>query len=297
MVPKRILALGCEKNLLFTEGSQKTFGLKYPGGIFFCRAPSYAAKVALGRLSPNIMKGRRIYIGDVHGCLVELQKLLEQTGFADGDQCIFVGDLINRGPDSLGVLRLFRDLGSISVLGNHEAFLLKKGFFENPGKPEDWGPLKNLANSSDRSALGKLVENFPLLMELQDIVLIHAALPPSLWGGDSQQLEAWNGKLFDPQHEDEETSFLLSGRYCDPLGRRPLRDDPPPGPPFRPWDEFYRGMSQVIFGHWARRGLVKKPRILGLDTGCVYGGKLSAWIPEEDRLVQVSAEKAYWPLH
>ena len=242
------------------------------------------------------MAGRNIFIGDVHGCLVELQRLLDQVGLADGDQCFFVGDLINRGPDSLGVLRLFRDLGAVSVLGNHEAFLLKKNFFENPSQSVAWGSLETLAKASELSTLGEMVRTFPLLIQLNDLILVHAALPPSAWDNDPQQLEAWNGKLFDPHNETWETSFLLSARYCNPRGERPTNDDPPPGPPFRPWDDFYRGKHQVLFGHWARRGLVKKPKILGLDTGCVYGGKLSAWIQEEDRIAQVPAKKPYWPL-
>ena len=59
------------------------------------------------------------------------------------------------------------------------------------------------------------------------------------------------------------------------------------GPPYRPWDDFYRGDKRVVFGHWARRGLVVQKHCIGLDTGCVYGGQLSAWIAEEDRVVQV----------
>jgi bis(5'-nucleosyl)-tetraphosphatase (symmetrical) len=76
-------------------------------------------------------------------------------------------------------------------------------------------------------------------------------------------------------------------RYCDASGRQPDDDWPPPGPPFRPWDDFYAGRRRVVFGHWARRGLVVRPQCVGLDSGCCYGGQLSAWIAEEDRVVQV----------
>ncbi|MEC8252458.1 MAG: hypothetical protein VX044_04540, partial [Planctomycetota bacterium] len=84
-----------------------------------------------------------------------------------------------------------------------------------------------------------------------------------------------------------DVDYAVNVRYCDARGARPPRDWPPPGPPYRPWDDFYRGRKRVVFGHWARRGLVVRPRCVGLDTGCVYGGKLSAWIAEEDRVVQV----------
>ncbi len=242
------------------------------------------------------MTGRKIFIGDVQGCLSELKELLDKLGFGDSDQCLFVGDLVNRGPDSLGVLRFIQQIGAFSVLGNHEAFLLKRGFFKEPGEPESWGTLKALARSPDRIQLGTMVESFPLLHEVSGLLLVHAALPPALWDADPRMVAKWRGKTYAPGTEEEsETSFILSARFCDSGGRRPPRDEPPPGPPFRPWYEFYKGKPRVIFGHWARRGLIQKPKVLGLDTGCVYGGKLSAWIQEEDRIVQVSAKKAYWP--
>ena len=88
--------------------------------------------------------------------------------------------------------------------------------------------------------------------------------------------------------------FLANVRYCTLQGERPGFSDgqlaaDPPG--FRPWFEFYRGESLVAFGHWARRGLVWQDRVRGLDTGCVYGGMLSAWWWPEDRLVQVPSRQ------
>ena len=80
-------------------------------------------------------------------------------------------------------------------------------------------------------------------------------------------------------------------------GERTGEDWPPPPPPYKPWYEFYPPTSAetrtVVFGHWARKGFVSLPQVRGLDTGCVWGGKLTAWIAEEDRLVHVPAEKAY----
>ena len=90
-----------------------------------------------------------------------------------------------------------------------------------------------------------------------------------------------------PQLDEREQDYAVNVRYCDADGNRPAEDWPPPGPPSRPWDDFYRGDKRVVFGHWARRGLVVAKHCIGLDTGCVYGGKLSAWIAEEDRIVQV----------
>ena len=93
-------------------------------------------------------------------------------------------------------------------------------------------------------------------------------------------------------HADSE--FATRVRYCSADGERPLRDDPPPGPPYRPWYAFRSpGAETVVFGHWATRGLVCEPGLRGLDTGCVWGGRLTAWIAEEDRIVQVPARRAY----
>ena len=104
---------------------------------------------------------------------------------------------------------------------------------------------------------------------------MHAGLHP-LW--DEAKLHALS---------KDEIHFAVNVRYCNAAGEQPRRDWPPPGPPYRPWDDFYKGKKRVVFGHWARRGLVVRPQCIGLDTGCCYGGKLTAWIAEEDRIVQV----------
>jgi bis(5'-nucleosyl)-tetraphosphatase (symmetrical) len=115
----------------------------------------------------------------------------------------------------------------------------------------------------------------PAVRVFDDLVMVHAGLHPA-W--DEARL-----RRLTPADVD----YAVNVRYCDPQGERPLADWPPPGPPFRPWDDFYQGRKRVVFGHWARRGLVVRPQCVGLDTGCAYGGALSAWIAEEDRIVQV----------
>ena len=91
---------------------------------------------------------------------------------------------------------------------------------------------------------------------------------------------------------DARIRYATEVRYCTADGERPSQDDPPPGPPFVPWDQLYRGERTVVFGHWSRRGLVVGHRLRGLDSGCVSGGPLTAWIAEEDRLVQVPGSEA-----
>jgi bis(5'-nucleosyl)-tetraphosphatase (symmetrical) len=201
---------------------------------------------------------RRIFVGDIQGCLRQLDALLEACAFRAGhDRLLPAGDLVRKGPDSVGVLRRLRDLGAEPVLGNHDLRWLET---ERAADPE--------------SAVW--LERQPFIRVLPDVVLVHAGLHPR-WD-EEHLLAPWT---------TEEIHFAVNVRYCDADGNRPPRDWPPPDPPFVPWDEHYRGARRVVFGHWARRGLVQTPKVIGLDSGCVYGGKLSAWIAEEDRIVQI----------
>lgn len=200
---------------------------------------------------------RRIFVGDVHGCREPLERLLAAVAFVPGrDRLLPVGDLVNKGPDSAGVLALVMELGAESVLGNHDLAWLQKQRIADP-KQRDW-----LASQ-------------PPVRVFDDLILVHGGLHPRWDEARLQRLDAGD------------TDYAVNVRYCDADGNLPTDDWPPPGPPFRPWDDFYRGGKRVVFGHWARRGLVVRPQCIGLDTGCCYGGKLSAWIAEEDRVVQV----------
>ena len=200
---------------------------------------------------------RRIFVGDIQGCREALERLLRAVDFAAGrDRLLPVGDLVNKGPDSPGTLDLLMQLGAEPVLGNHDLHWLKK--HRGAKDPQ----LAWLAAA-------------PIVRIFDDLIMVHAGLHP---GWDEAHL----------QHLDAaERNYAVNVRYCDAEGRQPPSDWPPPGPPYRPWDDFYRGSKRVVFGHWARRGLVVRPQCVGLDTGCVYGGRLSAWIAEEDRVVQV----------
>ncbi|HET6194283.1 MAG TPA: metallophosphoesterase, partial [Acetobacteraceae bacterium] len=196
-------------------------------------------------------------VGDVQGCLDQLQSLLAAVGFRAGtDRLHPVGDLVAKGPDSEGVLRRCVELGAEPVLGNHDLNWLKKGRIGD-------------------AALREWLRAQPTARVLDGVILVHGGLHPK-W--DEAKLRS-----LTPVEQD----YAVNVRYCDADGNRPADDWPPPGPPFRPWDDWYHGKKRVVFGHWARRGLVVRPQCVGLDTGCVYGGELSAWIAEEDRIVQV----------
>ena len=201
---------------------------------------------------------RRIFVGDIQGCLDPLERLLEQVEFRSGADVLFpVGDLVRKGPDSSGVLRLLEEIDAQPVLGNHDLRYLARG--EASAAEESW------------------LRGLPVVRVLDDIIVVHAGLHPS-WDEDELATHVWT---------EDDIDFAVTVRYCDAEGRRPESSHPPPGPPFEPWHHFYRGRRRVVFGHWARKGLQQTERVLGLDTGCVYGRELTAWIAEEDRLVSV----------
>lgn len=201
---------------------------------------------------------RRIFVGDIQGCREPLERLLAAVDYMPGrDRLLPVGDMVNKGPDSAGVLDLLMQLDAEPVLGNHDLYWLQKSRARDP-RHRRW------------------LESMPVVRVFDDVIMVHAGLHPHWQEAQLTQLSP------------EQVEYAVNVRYCDSDGNPPPDDWPPPGPPYRPWDDFYKGSKRVIFGHWARRGLVVRPQSIGLDTGCVYGGQLSAWIAEEDRIVQVA---------
>jgi bis(5'-nucleosyl)-tetraphosphatase (symmetrical) len=234
----------------------------------------------------------RIFVGDVQGCARELDALLEALDFdAARSELWFAGDLVNRGPDSLGALRRARELGARSVLGNHDLHLLGLAAGTRKARPDD--TLDDVLAAPDRDALLDWLRQQPLVRVWDDVVLVHAGLHPD-WDDPqaiARPLEA-RIRAGNIPWDDPELSFLTRVRHCDARGRRPADDTNPPAG-FAPWDHFYRGRRTVVCGHWAQRGLVRSERIRGIDTGCVWGGALTGWIAEPDRIVSVPALRRY----
>jgi bis(5'-nucleosyl)-tetraphosphatase (symmetrical) len=229
---------------------------------------------------------RRVIVGDVQGCSAELDALLAKVGLGGRDRLYCVGDLVNRGPDSLGVLRRLRDLDAAVVLGNHDLRLLR--IARGRGKPSAGDRFDDVLEAADGPALIRWLGSQPVVRVEADLVVVHGGLHPT-WNdleATAAELNAGVAGHLAGRH-DRRIEFATEIRHCDEAGRKPKGDDPPPGPPYEPWDRFYAGRRTVAFGHWARRGLVLRPRLRGLDTGCVYGGLLTAWVVEEDRIVQV----------
>lgn len=233
---------------------------------------------------------RRIFIGDIQGCLRELERLLEEVRFDPArDRLHPVGDLVNRGPDSLGCLRLLHDLDAQAVLGNHDLRLLRVWGGLEPLRPQS--TVGDVLDAEDRDELLEWLASQPLIRTFPDLYQVHAGLHPH-WTDPECELSG-----IDPSSDDLRMAFATRVRYCTEDGLKPDDDLDAPSPPFYPWFRFYRPelheQRSVVFGHWSDLDGVHEPYLRGLDTGCVWGRALTAWIPEEDRLVHVPAARAY----
>ena len=256
----------------------------------------------------------RYAIGDVQGCERELRALLKKVGFsADRDRLWFVGDLVNRGPRSLQTLRLVHALrdNAVIVLGNHDLHLLALAYGGHRRRKSD--TLDAVLAASDRDTLLAWLGGCPLAHAEGTDLMVHAGLVPQwsvattlqLAGEVGAALRADPPALFTHMYGDEPERWDagLSGyerlrftinvltrmRLCTADGRIDVAlKGAPPEPPslMRPWFEQPARQSRtarVIFGHWSALGLVQRAGIVGLDTGCVWGGALTAYDLDEER--------------
>jgi bis(5'-nucleosyl)-tetraphosphatase (symmetrical) len=234
----------------------------------------------------------RIVIGDVQGCADELDALVSALAYDPARHDLwFVGDLVNRGPASARALRRAMALGAGCVLGNHDLHLLGVAAGERPPRRGD--TFGDVLDAPDREALLDWLRRRPLVRTWDDLVLVHAGLHPA-WEDPcavAAPLERAIARGAIPWG-DPDLDFLTSVRLCDASGERPAGREIPP-PRFAPWDTFYRGRRRVVCGHWAARGVYRSGRVRGLDSGCVWGGALTAWNAETDALLSVPARAAY----
>lgn len=235
---------------------------------------------------------RRIFIGDIQGCREELERLLEALKYDSARDALEpVGDFVNRGPDSVGTLRLLRSLGAGGVLGNHDLHLLAAARGERKQRAGD--TLEGVLEAEDREELLTWLRGRPLIKTWPGLILVHAGLSPA-WTDPLAELAS-----LDPEARHPNIDIATRIRWCDEVGNVPNPEaDPPSVPGFRPWHEHLEGRFKetIVFGHWARPGLVNRPGFRGLDTGCVWGGRLTAWIAEDDTFASVPAARPYSPL-
>lgn len=257
-------------------------------------------------------------IGDVQGCHAELVRLLELIRFdAARDRLWLVGDLVNRGPDSLAVLRLVKSLGdaAITVLGNHDLHLLAVA--EGVAELHRSDTLDEVLNAPDRDVLLDWLRSQRLLHVEDGFVLVHAGLLPqwsvkraaglareveqALRGKDhvnflahmyGNQPKSWDDALTGYKRLRVITNALTRMRICTDGGEMEFKfkgeyHDIPAG--YRAWYEVPGRTSRdatVIFGHWSALGLMVGDNAIALDTGCLWGGPLTAIRLDDRKLFQ-----------
>jgi hypothetical protein len=216
---------------------------------------------------------KTIVVGDVHGCCDELRDVLRACGHRRGDRVVLVGDLVAKGPDSAGVLQLLREEKALAVLGNHDAHALRA---RSAGKKGTVKPERQQVLDTLKDADWSYLEALPLFVRLgteapraPPVAVVHAGAVPGV------------------PLEKQDREHLLTLRSILPDGTPSKRIEG------TPWAALWQGPERLIFGHDAVRGLQQHPFATGLDTGCVYGGRLTALILPERRLVSVPARRVY----
>ena len=263
-------------------------------------------------------------IGDVQGCHVELVQLLEKIQFdSNHDQLWLVGDLVNRGPDSLAVLRLVKSLGesAVIVLGNHDLHLLAVAEGVAALHPSD--TLDEILHAPDRDELLFWLRHQKLLHTKNNFLLVHAGLLPSWLANQAATLaneaeKALRGNQYvellahmygnQPNHwRDDLVGYdrlrvIINAftrlRICTDDGEMEFKfkgetQDIPRG--YRPWFDVPKHASAdatIIFGHWSALGLLCQEKIIALDTGCLWGGALTAIRLEDRAIFQVTCANA-----
>jgi bis(5'-nucleosyl)-tetraphosphatase (symmetrical) len=248
-------------------------------------------------------------IGDVQGCFDDLRRLLDRLSFGAGDTLWLVGDLVNRGPRSAEVLRFVRDLGerAVTVLGNHDLHLLAAAAGVRRIGPKD--TFTDVLDAPDRDELLDWLRSRPLMHfdPARNVALIHAGLAPEWDPGSARSLAAEvEAALRSPRHREffrhmygdrpDRWSEGLAGpdrlrfivncftrlRLCHADGRPDFaakgtaygRSDA-----LIPWFDApgrKSAAATVVFGHWSMLGRYHRPGLFALDSGCVWGGALTA---------------------
>jgi bis(5'-nucleosyl)-tetraphosphatase (symmetrical) len=260
-------------------------------------------------------------IGDIQGCYEQLQELLTEINFdTQTDYLWFAGDLVNRGPLSLDTLRFVKSLGehAITVLGNHDLHLLAVAGGHVRQHKHDH--INDILKAPDRNELLDWLANQPLIHHDKTLgfTMIHAGMPPD-W--DLQKAQQYAAEVEQALQGDQLQDFLahmygnhpdqwsedLEGwdrlryiincfsrlRYCDENGKLCLGAKGAPGTqpePFQPWFTIPGRKSaslQIIFGHWSTLGKQKEQNIFPLDTGCLWGNRLTAMRLEDKKMFSV----------
>ena len=247
-------------------------------------------------------------IGDIQGCFDDLLRLLDTLSFNENtDQLWFAGDLVNRGPKSLETLRFVKSLGksAVTVLGNHDMHLLAASCLPKIANKKD--TLSQVLEAPDRDELIHWLRHQPLFHYNDDFCLLHAGLPPQwdfkktqkmaliaeqvLKGSDYQDFlkqmygnkpNIWSASLKGVSRLRFIINCFTRMRYCDVNGRLDFANSGPLGSQPKellPWFEVPKRKNadmRVIFGHWSTLGYYEGQNCYAIDTGCLWGGQLTA---------------------
>ena len=255
-------------------------------------------------------------IGDVQGCFDELGQLLRKVDFGKSDRLWFVGDLVNRGPKSLEVLRFVRDLGerAVAVLGNHDLHLVAQ--YEGVEHQRRADTFHDVLDAPDAAELVAWLRARPMVHVEGQYAMVHAGLLPQwsiakadalgkevsavLKGAEHREFlknmygnkpDRWDDALEGWDRLRVVVNAMTRMRYCDRRGRMDLkRAGTEPADGYLRWYEA-RAIDPgrtLLFGHWSQLGLVIRSGIAGLDSGCIWGGRLSALRLEDRTLCQVA---------
>ncbi len=266
-------------------------------------------------------------IGDVQGCFGALKRLLQACGFHRArDRLWFVGDLVNRGPDSLATLRFVKNLGAgaVTVLGNHDFHLLAVA--AGHAKKHRGDTLDAVLAAPDCDELLAWLRQQPMLHVERDWVMVHAGLLPQWsvakaqllarevetelrganWGKFLAKLygdrpDSWSEDLHGAERLRVIVNAMARMRFCSAEGTIEFHTKgetatAPPG--FFPWFDAPGRASRdhtIVCGHWSTLGLKLAPKLVALDSGCVWGGKLSALRLDDRALFQVTCEQCQTP--
>ena len=213
--------------------------------------------------------GRTVVIGDIHGCFDELMDLLELINLKRNDRVVAVGDLVVKGEKNREVLdRFIDDPRFSSVIGNHDR-VLRQSWRGEPVRLTKAQRKTQAELNSNRARYAAYLKSLRYTIDLGSHLVAHAGIRP--------------GVRLDHQMAADMTQIRTMG--TNPASRKGV-----------PWYKVYRGKKIVLFGHWPAAAPRVASRAIGLDTGCVYGGRLTAFIIEAAEFVSVPARRAYDPL-
>jgi serine/threonine protein phosphatase 1 len=212
------------------------------------------------------MASRTIVVGDIHGCYDELEELLEKASFSEEDRLVCVGDLITKGPKNREVLeRFMTDPQFSTVIGNHDLALRRRWLGEeidlNSAQKDVHKELKG-----EKDSYTAYLCTLPFMIDLDTHLVVHAGLRPNVELHSQTTGDLTRIRTLGPDRESDEGT---------------------------PWYHVYYGDKIVLFGHWPAPEPRRGKKAIGLDTGCVYGYQLTAYIIETDEFVSVPAQRAY----